>query len=70
MLRCKGRHIRGARRTGARGWSAREVCWRAGRAAVHAGELLCAAGRASVRLRVHCSPESTIFDRNEEINLK
>ncbi|PKI64963.1 hypothetical protein CRG98_014644 [Punica granatum] len=31
---------------------------------------MCSAGRASVRVRVHCSPESTIFARNEEINLK
>ncbi|PKI74119.1 hypothetical protein CRG98_005498 [Punica granatum] len=35
----------------------------------------CARGRAGacgygcVRLRVHCSPESTIFTRNEEINI-
>ncbi|PKI30805.1 hypothetical protein CRG98_048804, partial [Punica granatum] len=61
MLGCKGMHIRGARRTGARGWNAREA---RGRAAGRAGALgarlcsrarccahVCAAGRASVRLR-------------------
>ncbi|PKI70935.1 hypothetical protein CRG98_008668 [Punica granatum] len=63
-------HVRGARCTGrVAGVHGRRVgaqlyalarCW----------ARVCAAGRASVQLRVHCSPESTIFARNEEINLK
>ncbi|PKI71997.1 hypothetical protein CRG98_007613 [Punica granatum] len=41
-----------------------------GRARARAGERLDARARGSLRLRVHCSTESTIFTRNEEINLK
>ncbi|PKI74289.1 hypothetical protein CRG98_005314 [Punica granatum] len=47
-----------------------------GRATRRVGRRGCARGwtrgwtLGSVRLRVHCSTESTIFTRNEEINLK
>ncbi|OWM72565.1 hypothetical protein CDL15_Pgr005034 [Punica granatum] len=76
-------HVRGARctgrpagvhgrRAGARG--AQPACAGARLDALEASgrgcARVCAAGRAIVRLRVHCSPESTIFARNEEINLK
>ncbi|PKI64778.1 hypothetical protein CRG98_014847 [Punica granatum] len=39
-------------------------------ASARAGVRLDARARGSVRLWVQCSPESTIFTRNEEINLK
>ncbi|PKI70940.1 hypothetical protein CRG98_008673 [Punica granatum] len=63
-LECTGgaRGAQRAVRAGARG------AWLCARARCCAR--VCAAGRANVRLRVHCSPESTIFARNEEINLK
>ncbi|PKI40345.1 hypothetical protein CRG98_039262, partial [Punica granatum] len=53
----------GARARGARSWPERA-------SGARGCARVCAAGRASERLRVHCSPESTIFARNEEINLK
>ncbi|PKI65345.1 hypothetical protein CRG98_014260 [Punica granatum] len=74
-------HVRGARRTGVRlecTGGAREASgaragvrvargWRAGRTKVRAG----ASGwRASVRLRVYCSPDSTSFTRNHLNDLK
>ncbi|PKI50520.1 hypothetical protein CRG98_029074 [Punica granatum] len=58
-----GRRARGQARGGARGCVS-------GQAAVRAGVRLDARASGSVRLLVHCSPESTIFTRNEEINLK
>ncbi|OWM90271.1 hypothetical protein CDL15_Pgr006592 [Punica granatum] len=77
VLGCKGMHLRGARRSGrAVGVHGRLAggVRRTGHVRGRAAGAWCARrdtrSGGSVRLRVHCSPESTSFTRNHLNDLK
>ncbi|PKI67610.1 hypothetical protein CRG98_011990 [Punica granatum] len=72
-----GRHAGGVRRAGrvrkraGRATGEQRACGaRSGRARVRSGRVRARLARGSVRLQVHCSPESTSFTRNDGIDLK